>query len=119
MNVSKNGEQTGGLVISEDVVATIACTASKDIPGVAGFASRPADIKGILTRRAAGSKSVKVTMSENAMIIDIYINIESGFKIPAVAENVQACVKEEVQNMTGRLVEKVNVIVAGIDLIEK
>ena len=39
-------------------------------------------------------------------------------KIRNVAQSVQSNVKEAVQNMTGRLVSKVNVIVAGIDFEE-
>ena len=35
-----------------------------------------------------------------------------------MSQNVQSNVKEAVQNMTGKLVSKVNVIVAGIDFEE-
>ena len=38
-----------------------------------------------------------------------------GKKIRQVAEEVQRAVKESVQNMTGKLVSKVNVIIAGLE----
>ena len=49
------------------------------------------------------------------MNISIYVNMLPGKKIRQVAEEVQRAVKESVQNMTGKLVSKVNVIIAGLE----
>ena len=43
------------------------------------------------------------------------MNMLPGKKIRQVAEEVQRAVKESVQNMTGKLVSKVNVIIAGLE----
>ena len=50
--------------------------------------------------------------------ISIYVNVAPGKKFQTVATEVQTAVKDSVQNMTGKLVNKVNVIVAGIDFDE-
>lgn len=108
----------GSCIISEEVIATIASTAAMEVPGVAGMASRPADIRGIMSGGAA-SKSVKVLNNENETIIDVYINLRLGVRIPDVAGEVQHSVKVAVQSMTGKPVTKVNVHIAGIVLDEE
>lgn len=107
----------GSCIISEDVIATIACTAAMEVPGVAGMAARPADIRGIMTAGSA-LKSVKVINNESETIIDVYIHLSLGARIPDVAGEVQHGVKVAVQSMTGKPVTKVNVHVAGIVLDE-
>ncbi len=108
----------GSCIISEDVIATIACTAALEVPGVAGMASRPADIHGIMSANAA-SRSVKVINNENETIVDVYVNLHLGARIPDVAGDVQHSVKVAVQSMTGKPVTRVNVHVAGIVLDEE
>lgn len=104
----------GSCIISEDVIATIASNAALEVPGVAGMAQRPADIRGFIATGAA--KSVKVVNNESETILDVYINLQLGARIPEVAGEVQHEVKVAVQSMTGKPVNKVNVHVAGIVL---
>lgn len=66
----------GSCIISEDVIATIASTAALDVAGVAGMASRPADIRGIIGSGAA--KSVRVINKENETVLEVYINLKLG-----------------------------------------
>ena len=106
----------GSCIISEDVIATIANTAAMEVPGVAGMAQRPADIKGIIA--AGATRSVKVLNNDSETIVDVYINLRLGARIPDVAGEVQHSVKVAVQSMTGKPVTKVNVVVAGIALDE-
>ena len=47
-------------------------------------------------------------------VISLHINVKSGVNIPSVSENVQRAVKEAVQNMTGIVVSRVNIVIAGI-----
>lgn len=77
----------GSCIISEDVIATIASTAALDVAGVAGMASRPADIRGIIGSGAA--KSVRVINNENETVLEVYINLKLGARIPEVAGEVQ------------------------------
>ncbi len=111
-----NGYQTpeGRCIISEEVVATIAATAASEVPGVASMAPRVKDLRGLVGNSA--TKSVGVINNENEIIVDVYINLVAGTRIPDVAGQVQRVVKAEVQSMTGRPVTKVNVHVAGIVL---
>ncbi len=107
----------GTCIISEEVVATIACTAAMEVNGVAGMAQRP-DIRSMITG-GANSRHVKVTGGDSAMTIDVYVNIKQGFRIQEVAEQVQREVKTSVQSMTGKPVTRVNAHIAGMKLEEE
>lgn len=109
--------QNGNLRISEEVVSTIAGMTTRDIKGVAGLSLRPSisevSFGGLLNKRLLG-KAVRLEMREGEAVIDIAVNLFYGSKIPEVAEQIQTRVRDAVQNMTGIMVSKVNVQVAGM-----
>ncbi len=108
----------GSCIISEDVIASIACTAAAEIPGVAGMAKNLSDIRGIITANAA-SRAVRVLHNENETVLDVYVNFRQGAHIQQTALQVQQAVKSAVQAMTGKPVTRVNVHVEGMVLEEK
>ncbi len=109
----------GGLVISEEVIASIALNAAKDVEGVAGFAARPPDVHSLMKMGESPLKSVRVWSGDNDIKLQLYIYIKENQKIPTIAAEVQRNVKNAVQSMTGRVVTKVNVSIAGIDFCER
>lgn len=102
----------GNCVISEEVIATIACTAAKDIEGVAGLAQRPNDIRGMIS--SAPTRSVKVINNDSELIVTVYITVKLGEQIQEVATRVQQAVKSAVQSMTGKPLTRVDVNIAGV-----
>lgn len=116
MDVKDYQTSEGCCIISEEVIAKIAGTAAEEVAGVAGLATRLTDIRGLVSSQ--GSKSVGVINNENETIVDLYINLKAGVRIPDVAGQVQRQVKSAVQSMTGKPVTKVNVHIAGIVLDE-
>lgn len=109
----------GELVISEEVISAIATNAAKDVDGIAGFSNRPVDVVNTIKKGSFKVTSpVRVLADGDDLNISIYVNMLPGKKIRKVAEAVQLAVKDSVQNMTGRLVSKVNVIIAGIEFEE-
>ncbi len=106
----------GELVISEEVISAIATNAAKDVDGIAGFCNRPVDeVNDIMKGSVKVMSPVRVLADGEDLNISIYVNMLPGKKIRQVAEEVQQAVKESVQNMTGKLVSKVNVIIAGLE----
>ncbi|MCC8023401.1 MAG: Asp23/Gls24 family envelope stress response protein [Clostridiales bacterium] len=106
----------GGLIISEDVIASIACNAAKDVEGFSSFSNRPVDIVSTIKKGSLKVTSpVRIIDNGDDLTINIYINIKPGVKINPVAEGIQVGIKEAIQTMTGKIVSKVNVVVAGID----
>ena len=115
IEISKYGAK-GGLIISEEAVSSIATNAAKDVDGVTGFSNRPADVVSTIKKGSLKVMSpVRIVQDGDDLDISIYINIANGKKIQPVAEEVQRVVKEAVQNMTGKLVSKVNVIIASVE----
>lgn len=106
----------GELVISNEVVSSIAINAAKDVDGISSFYTGPADVVNTIKQGSLKVMSpVRMIQDGDEFSISIYVNIAQGKKFQTVASEVQKAVKESVQNMTGKLVNKVNVIVAGID----
>ena len=93
--------------------------AAKDVVGVTGFSNKPADVVSTIKKGSLKVMSpVRIIQEGEDLDISIYINIASGMKIQPIAEEVQRVVKEAVQNMTGKLVSKVNVIIASVENAE-
>ena len=109
-------EQENGLVmISEDVVATIALHAVTDIDGFAGLVAKPgSDIADLIGKKSWG-KGIKVTISENdELTIDCNVLVSYGASVVTVAKNVQNAVTSALESTTGAKVLGVNVNVCGI-----
>ncbi len=116
MSNIKPSRNSGSLVISEEVIASIAVTASKDVEGVRGFASRPLNVKKLC--KDSASKHVEVEIQDTEIRIHIYLKVASDAKIPQLCENVQRNIKNAVQNMTGSMVSAVDITIATIDIDE-
>lgn len=115
MEISKQTPQCG-VIISEEAVSSIVTNAAKDVNGVTGFSNKPDDVVSTIKKGSLKVMSpVRVFQDGDDLDISVYINIASGIKIQPVAEEVQRVVKEAVQNMTGKLVSKVNVIIASVE----
>lgn len=113
MDTNEFKPSEGSCIISEDVIASIACTAASEVAGVAGMASRPADLRGLIAPSTA-PRSVKVLNTENDTVLDVYINLRQGARIQETAAQVQKSVKVAVQSMTGKPVTRVNIHVEGM-----
>ncbi|MBO4493932.1 MAG: Asp23/Gls24 family envelope stress response protein [Ruminococcus sp.] len=102
-------EVASRLKISEDVIIAVARLAALDVKGVASLGS---EIGKMSKLRKNGP--IKVSMMGDVAAIDMKIVIKSGEKACNVALDVQNAVKENIQNMTGVPVARVNVTVSGV-----
>lgn len=102
----------GVVKISEDVVGVIAGIAASEIEGVRGLSPQlTGGVTHVVTGKRNVTKGVKVTVGDKDAIIDMIISVQYGYKIPEVVSNLQANVKETVENITGLKVSAVNVFV--------
>ena len=114
MPENRTGNFSADYVISEEVLATIAANAAKDVEGVARLGNRPADLYTTFKIGTDDLKHVSVTMTDYDIRFHVYIELLQTAKIQDVCRNVQTAVKEAIQNMTGRVVTRVDVSVTGI-----
>lgn len=108
-------QENGRVMISEDVVATIALHALSEIEGFAGLSTKPgADVIDLIGKRGWG-KGVKVTVTdEEELVIDCNILVTYGQSVVNVAKSVQTAVASALESTTGAKVQGVNVNVCGI-----
>ena len=110
------GGEVGEVEINDDVIAVIAAVAAMEVEGVASMAGNiTADIVAKLGMKKL-SKGVKVTVSENSMVIDLSLNLEYGTNILEASKAVQSKVKSSVENMTGLNVDVVNVNITSVEV---
>lgn len=108
-------KDTGKVNISDEVVASIAGIAANEIDGVSGMAgSFAGGIAEILGAKKNPQKGVKIDIKPEGAVIDLFIVVEFGKRIPELAWNIQENVKNSVETMTGIEVLKVNVHIEGI-----
>lgn len=107
-------QENGRVMISEDVIATIALQAMNDVEGFAGLTTKPgADIAEIIGKN--WGKGIKITISDdNTLNVDCNISIYYGNSVVVVAQEVQNCVCSALESVAGVKVVAVNVNVCGI-----
>ncbi len=101
---------------SIEYIEQVAAISAMECFGVVGMANKGAadDIIDLLRKEHLG-KGVKVHVEkDDKLIIDLYVVIEFGVKVMAVAENLIDTVKYNVEKQTGRKVKKVNVYVQSV-----
>ena len=114
-NEGMNVEIANNLTISEDVIGIIAGIAAAEVEGVSGMTLGLVDgINQILGNNRKYSKGVKIELDGNNVIIDLYVIVKYGVRIPDVAFSIQNSVKSQVETMTGLNVQSVNINVQGV-----
>ena len=112
---TQNVEIATNLNISEDVIGIIAGLAASEVEGIAGMTLGFVDgINQILGSNKKYAKGVKISLEGKKVVIDLYVNVKYGVKIPDIAWAAQTAVKNAVETMTGLEVTTVNINVQGI-----
>ena len=107
-------EEKGIINISEEVIASIASAAARDVDGVAGMsASFSAEFAEKLGKKNT-AKGVKIATEEDGILINVSVLVKYGCTIREVASAVQTAVTDAVSGMTGFTVKQVNVNIAGV-----
>ena len=109
--------ETATAQIHNAVIAGIARLAALNVPGVhelsAGFAERLATALG--TKKTM-EKGVKVEVDGDFVSLELHIVVDYGVRIPQVSWQVQAEVRRAIEQMTGKTVHDVKVIVQGVKM---
>ena len=112
---AKLSNSLGLINITDEVLATLAGISAIECYGIVGMASKRAtDGLVELLRRENLSRGIRVHAQGEEIIIELFIIVEYGISIAAVAKNVIKTVKYNVENITGLKVNKVNVHVEGV-----
>ncbi len=104
----------GRIEVSPTAIASIAREALLTCYGVVGTVAKDlaADIANVLSRER--KRGVEVHLEDGEVVIDVYVVIEYGTRIAAVARSVMNVVKFNVERALGVPVAEVNVHVEGL-----
>ncbi|MBP8640966.1 MAG: Asp23/Gls24 family envelope stress response protein [Oscillospiraceae bacterium] len=105
--------EKGKINISEEVIAVMVGAAITEVEGVDGLANTVGnDILDLIGKKSL-AKGVKITLTEEHMVIDVLIMVVFGCVITDVASKVQNAVSNAIESMTG-VTPIVNVHVSGV-----
>ncbi len=109
----------GDIIIDSEVIATFAGSVANECFGIVGMAGvnvKDGLVKLLKMDNLSTGVAVKV---ENAkLIIDFHLIVAYGVNILTVSDNLISTVKYKVEEFTGLSVEKVNIFVEGVRLID-
>ena len=119
MKSSSMNTHLGNIYIDNEVIAQYAGTVAVECFGVVGMAG--VNVKdGIvsLLKKDNITKGIAVSLKNNKLILDFHIIVSYGVSIGAVADNLIDSVKYKVEEVTGLEIEKVNIFVEGVRVID-
>lgn len=100
---TENEEKLGLVKISEDVVSLCILDSARNIEGFHGFVR----------------KGIRINQTEEGILLDLYITVNYGVKIPEIAWNIQEKVKADIEKTLDQPVKKINIHVQGVHLPEE
>ena len=111
----KYNTELGVVTVNDDVIVRVAGYAALDCYGIVGMASKRSTdgIVQLMGRENLG-RGVKIKPSSDRVDIDLFIVVEYGISISAVADAIIETVKYKVEHLTGVPVGRVNVCVEDI-----
>ena len=110
----------GNVQIDKDVIAKYAGSSAVECFGIVGMAAgNVKDGFAKLLKRESLTHGVGVTVSEeNKITIDLHIIVSYGVSVSAVTDNLINNVKYKVEEFAGLMVERINVYVEGVRVID-
>lgn len=109
----------GSIVIDTNVIATYAGSMAVECFGIVGMASvnmKEGLVK--LLKRENLAQGISVTVSENKITLNFHVIVAYGVSISAVCNNLVDSVKYKVETFTGMEVEKINIFIEGVRVID-
>ena len=111
--------QLGTILIDTDVIAKYAGSVAIECFGIVGMAAvnmKDGLVK--LLKKESLTHGINVTVNENKLTLDFHVIMVYGVSVRAVSDNLIDSVKYKVEKFTGAEVEKINVFVEGVRVID-
>ena len=102
----------GEIQINPEVIAKYAGITAVECFGIVGMAA----VK--LLKKESLTHGINVDIEENHIILDFHVIVAYGVSISAVADNLIENVKYKVEEFTGMEVDKINIFVEGVRVID-
>ena len=112
-------KQMGAVMIDPEVIARYAGSVAVECFGIVGMAMvnvKDGLVK--LLRRDNLTRGVNVQINDNKITLSFHVIVSYGVSISAVSDNLISNVKYKVEEFTGMSIEKINIFVEGVRVID-
>ncbi len=119
MKNSSMNTHMGSITIDKEVISQYAGSVATEcfgIVGMAGVNMKDGLVK--LLKMDSMTRGIVVAMENNKLILDFHVIVAYGVSILAVSENLISNVKYKVEEFTGIEIEKINIFVEGVRVID-
>ena len=110
----------GTITIDPEVVAKYAGTVAVECFGIVGMAAvsmKDGLVKLLKKESLTHGIQVEITQ-DNKLVINFHVIVSYGVSISAVSDNLISNVKYKVEEFTGMVVDKINIYVEGVRVID-
>ncbi len=119
MKGSSLNTHMGNIVIDNEVIAQYAGSVAVEcfgIVGMAGVSMKDGLVR--LLKMDSLTRGISVSLRNNKLTLDFHVIVSYGVSILAVADNLIDSVKYKVEEFTGIEIEKINIYVDGVRVID-
>ena len=109
----------GKIMIDTDVIATYAGSVAVECFGIVGMAAvsmKDGLVK--LLKKDSLKHGINVIITDNKITLEFHVIVAYGVSISAVSDNLISNVKYRVEEFTGLTIEKINILVEGVSVID-
>ena len=111
--------QVGNVSIDTEVIAQYAGSVAVECFGIVGMASvNVTDGIVKLLKKEKITHGINVTLKKNQLTLDFHVIVAYGVSIKTVCDNLISSVKYKVEEFTGLDIEKINIYVEGVRVID-
>lgn len=109
-------EEGDAVRISENVISAVVRRYTLEVDGVLRFASNTI-VSGLaeMIGRRSHESNVIVDLTDDEVVISVTLVLEFGVRIPEIAAAVQEVIREKVESITGKRVNRVNVVIQDLE----
>jgi uncharacterized alkaline shock family protein YloU len=111
--------ENGKIAISPEVISTYAGSVAVECFGIVGFGAismRDGIVK--LLKKEKITRGIDVKINDNEITLDFHLIIAYGVNIQAVTDNLVETVKYKVEEFTGLALDRINVFIDGVRVID-
>lgn len=109
----------GNIVIDNEVIAQYAGSVAVEcfgIVGMAGISMKDGLVK--LLKKESLTRGITISTRNNMITLNFHVIVAYGVSVLAVTDNLIDSVKYKVEEFTGLEVEKINIFVEGVRVID-
>ena len=109
----------GNIIIDPEVISQYAGSVAVECFGIVGMASvnvKDGLVK--LLKKESITHGISVNITNNKLILDFHVIVSYGVSIVTVCDNLINNVKYKVESFTGLEIEKINIFVEGVRVID-